>query len=305
MISNKIIRIILIPLILITISGWSFAVPQTKVLIPKNSRSSVAMIISGKSLKYYALSVDESTILTVRGPGKLKIISRGQLNSESKKVLNYFLYYRINGGEKTKADFNSVNADNNASFNDKSAGTPSIGENIVVELSRGENTVEIWNGSVNPKVYIRSLFTETKEKKIDWVKFSPMYPNEPVSLVTNEDVVSYFRYSSSKSLKIKITGPTVLRILNRFEFDYKMKGKINFRIEVKENKKLINTYMLCSDRSDVTRYKKDGKKIPGKANEIVINVPSGTHKYELIPLENNTILARILFPKKDIKLEEN
>jgi len=39
--------------------------------------------------------------------------------------------------------------------------------------------------------------------------------------------------------------------------------------------------------------------------DLTINVPSGTHKYELIPLENNTILARILFPKKDIKLEEN
>jgi len=84
-----------------------------------------------------------------------------------------------------------------------------------------------------------------------------------------------------------------------------MKGKINYRIEVKEDKKLINTYMLCSDRSDVTHYKKDEKKTPGKANEIVINVPSGTHSYELMPLDNYTVLARILFPKKDIKLEEN
>ena len=83
-----------------------------------------------------------------------------------------------------------------------------------------------------------------------------------------------------------------------------MKGKISYRIEVKEDKKIKNTYMLCSDRSDVTRYKKDGKKTPGKANEIVINVPSGTHNYELIPLDNNTNLARILFPKKDIKLDE-
>ena len=304
MVYKKINIVIFLTLILLVISVLCFAAPKTKVLIPKNAKSSISINISGKSLRYYPTSVDEASILTVRGPGKLKIITRGQLNSTINKSLNYVVYYRINGGQKIKVDFNEVKPDNNAYFQDASLGYPSVGENINVELSRGENTVEVWSGSTNPKAYIRNLFTETKEKKVDWVKLSPMYPNEPVSLVTNEDVVSYFRYFSSKSLKIKVTGPTILRVLNRVEFDYKMKGKINYRIEVKEDKKVKNTYMLSADRSDVTRYKKDGKKTPGKANEIMINVPSGTHTYQLLPLDNCTILARILFPKKDITLEE-
>jgi hypothetical protein len=296
---------ILILLVLTASSFFYQAVSKTRVLVPKNARSAIEINISGKKLKYYPLSTDEATIISVRGPGTLKIITRGQITDENKKSLDYFIYYRINGGKKIKADFNSVRADNKASFyNSDLLGFTSIGENIIVELSRGENTIEIWNGSSNTKIYTRSLFTEKKEKKLDWIKISPIYPNDPVSLVTNEEVLSYFRYSSSKSLKIKITGPTVLRILNRVEFDYKMKGKINYRIEVKYDKKSINTYMLCSDRSEITRYKNDGKKTPGKANEIVINVPSGTHIYELIPLDNYTVLGRILFPKKDIKLEE-
>jgi hypothetical protein len=304
MINKKINSILFRTLILLAISAQCLAAPKTKVLMPKNAKSSITINVSGKSLKYYPTSVDEAAILAVRGPGKLKIITRGQLNPKSKKQLNYIVYYRINGGEKIKVDFNGVERDNKAYFKDASLGYPSLGENINLELSRGENTVEFWSGSANTKICIRSLFTTIKEKKIDWVKLSPMYPNEPVSLVTNEDVVSYFKYSSSKSLKIKITGPTMVRVLNRVEFDYKMKGKINCRIEVKEDKKVKNTYMLCADRSDVTRYKKDGKKIPGKANEIVINVPSGTHTYSLLPLDNCTVLARILFPRKDITLEE-
>lgn len=291
-------------IVFISLSILCFAISKTKVLVPKNARTAIVINISGKSLKYYPISVDEATLLTVRGPGKLKIITRRHLNSKSNKTLNYVLYYRINGGEKIKTSINNAKADNNAYFEDASQGFPCLGEKIIIELSRGENTVEVWNGSSNAKICIRTLFTEIKEKKIDWVRLSPMYPNEPVSLVTNEDVITYFRYSPSKSLKIKITGPTVLRVLNRFEFDYKMKGKKNYRIEIKEDKKVKNTYMLCSDRSDVTRYKKDGKKIPGPAKEIVINVPSGNHKYELIPLDNYTILARILFPKKDITLDE-
>lgn len=300
----KINNSILVTIVLIVSSLQCIAFPKTKVVVPKNSDSSITINISGKKLTYYSISTDAATILAVRGPGKLKIITREYLKSKDKNPHDYLLYYRINGSKKIRAEFNNVKPDENAFFYDGSASIPSVGENIIIELSRGENTVEIWNGSENPKIFIRSLFTEIKEKKIDWVRLSPMYPNEPVNLVTDEDVLTYFRFSSEKSLKIKITGPTVLRVLNRVEFDYKMKGKINYRIEVKEDKKLINTYMLCSDRSDVTRYKKGSKWIPGKANEIIINVPSGTHKYELVPLDNYTVLAKILFPKKDIKLDE-
>jgi len=301
--NKKINEIFFLVLIFLINSFLSIAAPKTKVLVPKYANGSISIIVSGKSYKYYPLSSNESSVLTTRGPGKLKIITRSNLNSQDKSRLDYVVYYKINGGEKIKSEFNSVKSDANASFEDRSLGLPSVGENIIIELSRGENTIELWSGSENSKIITRALFTEIKEKKIDWVSLSPTYPNEPVSLVTNEDIVSYYRYSSAKPLKVKITGPTTLRVLNRAEFDYKMKGKLNYRVKVKEDNKVKNTYMLCSDRSDITKYKKDGKRTPGKANEIVINVPSGTHTYEIITLDKCSVLARILFPKKDIKLE--
>ena len=90
------------------------------------------------------------------------------------------------------------------------------------------------------------------------------------------------------------------------ENHYYMKGRINYRLQVKEDGEIRHTCLLSSVRSEITSYKKDGNKIPGKAKEIVINVPSGTHIYEIIPLDKDkkTILGRILFPKKDINLEE-
>ncbi|HEY6625953.1 MAG TPA: hypothetical protein VIZ21_03280 [Ignavibacteriaceae bacterium] len=287
----------------INVSGYG--APKTKVLIPKNANGSVSIVVSGKSYKYYPLSNDEAIVLTTRGPGKLKVISRCQLLGENYTDVDYVVYYRINGGTKTKIEFDNVRVDEKSEFKNTSQGFLTLGENILIELPRGENSIELWSGSKNIKILTRSLFTEIKEKKIDWVSLSPMYPNEPVSLVTNEDVISYYRYTSVKPLKIRVTGPTTLRVLNRVEFDYKMKGRLSYRVEVKEDRKLKNTYMLCSDRSDVTKYKKDKKKTPGKANEIFINVPAGTHIYEINTMDNYSILGRILFPKKDIKLESN
>ncbi len=63
--------------------------------------------------------------------------------------------------------------------------------------------------------------------------------------------------SSKKPLKIKITGPTTLRVFNRVENHYQMKGRIDYRLQVKEDGKVKNTYQLSSVRSDVTVYKKN------------------------------------------------
>jgi hypothetical protein len=304
MLKNSQIQLLLI-LIFFTVHMVLLGDPKPKILVPQNGGSPVSIIVSGKSYKYYPVSNKEALVLTTRGPGKLKIITRYQLPSKNEKDIDYTVYYRINGGSKIKVEFSNVGVDEKSKFKIDSQGVPATGKNIAIELSRGENTIELWSGSVNTKILTRSLFTATKEKKIDWVSLSPSYPNQPVSLVTNEEVVSYFRYSSGKPLKIKITGPTTLRILNRVEFDYKMKGKLSYRVEVREDKKLKNTYMLCSDRSDVSKYRNDGKKNPGKANEIYITVPSGAHSYEINTLDKYLILGRILFPKKDIRLESN
>jgi hypothetical protein len=301
---NRSVSFLLIVLVLIlgTLQTYS----QTKIIKPKIAGVKVSIIVSGKNRTYYQLSNDKVIMLTVKGPGKLKIITRGQFNSSNNNYWNYSLFYRIDGTEKIKTDFNRVNRDANSEFKDKSLGIPAEGENILIDLARGEHTIELWSESASPKIHARFIFTETKEKKINWIPLSPLFPNEPVSLVTNEDVVSYYRFSSKKPLKIRITGPTTLRILNRLETSYKMKGVINYRIQVKEDIIVKNTYMLNCIGSDVTSYKKPCDKIPGKANEIVINVPGGTHLYEIIPLDKdkNTVLARILFPKQDVKLEE-
>ena len=279
---------------------------DTKVLKPKNANTKIKTVISGKNRTYYPLQFKDPSIISVKGPGKLKIITRVRFVSDEEQRLNYNLYYKIDGTLKSKVEFNNVNRSKVAAYKNYSLGIPGIGRNIILELGLGEHTIELWLGAKTPKVAARYLFTKIKEKKINWVSLSPLYPKEPVDLVSRENVIHYFRFSKSKPLRVKITGPTILRILNRVENHYYMKGRINYRLQVKEDGEVKGTYLLSSVRSEITSYKKDGKKIPGKAKEIDINVPGGTHIYEIIPLDKdkNSILGRILFPKKDINLEE-
>jgi hypothetical protein len=95
-------------------------------------------------------------------------------------------------------------------------------------------------------------------------------------------------------------------VLTRIENHYQMRGRINYRLQVRENDEVINTYQLSSRRSEVTVYKDDNTLIPGKGCEFVINVPKGRHIYEILSLnqDKNTVLGRLLIPEKDVKLRE-
>jgi len=109
-----------------------------------------------------------------------------------------------------------------------------------------------------------------------------------------------------KPLKVDIIGPTELRVLTRTENHFQMKGRINYRVQVKENGSVINTYQLYSKVSEVAVYKDEKDLIPGVACEFVIYVPKGNHVYEIVPLDKDksTLLGRLLIPVKDVNLEK-
>jgi len=301
-------RMIFILIVLSTLMSFTQTLAQskTKAVKPKNVKSKTSIIISGNSRTYYPLLGKGKSILNVKGPGTLKIILRAQFRSKAQNTVDYMVFYSINGGQKNEVDFKDVERDSRATFKEASLGFPGTGEIFVLELARGNNTIQLWSGSENLKIYARYLFTQIKEKKIEWVSLSPLYPNEPVSLVTNENVATYYRFSQKKPLKIRISGPTTLKILSRIENHFEMKGRIDYRLQVKEDGTVRNTYQLSSVRSEVTTYRKNCGRTPGKANEIIVTVPGGSHVYEIIPLDKDkdSILARIRFPKKDVKIKE-
>jgi len=297
--SSIFVLIIFIPFNLFSI------VSDNKVIKPSNAKSSITTIVSGTSRAYYPLTIKNSSLITIKGSGKLKIVTRVRFITKEITSLSYKVSYRIDGGIKNVVEFKNIHKSENAVYKNDSLGIPGETGEILIKLGGGEHNIKIWLDSDYPKVAARYIFNPKDEKKLTWVTLNPINPNEPVTLITDEEEVKYFRFSEVQPMKLKITGPTKLRILTRIENHYLMKGRIDYRMQVKEDEKVKHTYQLNSLRSETTSYKSDDSKIPGKANEIIIDVPKGTHRYKIIPLDKDkcTLLGRILFPKKDIKLE--
>ncbi len=293
----------LILILIIAVSGLLYSKP--KILKPLNAKNKSVLIESGKKRIYYEIQQKNPSVILVKGPGKIRVKTRAEFSKGENKIA-YAVYYNVDGGEDVKADFNGVEESKKVKYQNNSDNIPGLSKDIVIELGPGEHTLSFRRNDDKHKIIARYLFTKIKEKKLNWVMLSPAPSNEPVDLVTRENAIHYFRFSEKRPLKIKIIGPTILRVLTRFENHYKMKGRIDYRLQLKENGNIIHTYLLSSTFSDVTTYKHNNKLIPGKAREFYIEVPKGKHTYVITPIDKdkNTILARILFPKRDVKLED-
>ena len=279
--------------------------PQFKLIKPLQTNSKVLVNESGHLKSYYSLQTGNSSVVLIKGPGTLKLITRAVLKHANEKT-GYSFSYSIDGGNYTRAEFYNIVNPSGVRFHHKSSERPGIMKTTEIELGPGDHSIEFKSGKNSPSILMRYLFKKNRSKKIKWIMLSPSPSCEPVDLVTHENVIHYYRFSEAKPLKISINGPTVLRVMTRFENHYNMKGRINYRVQLKENNKIIHTYLLSSIYSEVTTYRHNSKLVPGKAREFYIQVPPGRHHYTIIPLDKDksTILARILFPKKHVKLEE-
>jgi len=300
----KILQLILLA-ITISFSGIvAQTTSKTRTLKPNNYRKKVSTIISGKNRAYYSLNSNKASVISVKGPGVLKVLTRGRFVPKQGDKIEYTIVYYINGSEKREYEITKVERSKKATYLNGSLGVPGQLESFEIELERGNHTIEFKLENNLIPVAARYKFTRIKAKKQKWLPYSPKSHSEPIHLISRESTTNYYRFTPEKPLVIEINGPTEIRVLTRSENKYNMKGRINYRLQIKENNEVINIYQLSSKPSEITSYKTIKELIPGKACEFVIIVPKGKHRYEIIPLDKDkkSILARLFIPEKDVKL---
>jgi hypothetical protein len=271
-------------------------------LKPKDASNGIAVVNLGKTRTYYPLSSKRSTIVEVKGPGELRILTRARFAPKAKDEFDYRIIYEVDGAEAHLLDVEGVTRSQDAKYKDGALGNPGESKDLKIKIGRGYHTIELTLRDSLPRVAARYLFAPRKQKKTKWVALSPLSPVDPVDLVAGETTSHYYRFSDEKSLKIEIIGPTELRILTRVENSYDMKGRAHYRLQIKQKGQVVQSFQLSSQRSETATYKNNSKLVPGKAREVVFNVPKGRQQYEFVPLDKGTLLGLIMFPQKDAKL---
>ncbi len=268
------------------------------------AQATVPIVISGKERAYQELSATEPQVVTVRGPGELRLISRARFPSGSEDKLDYSLRLRIDGVETDKLVYRDVERSSAAVFRNRALGDPGRLMDHRLRLGRGVHNVEVVAGVESPRIYFRHLFQPTRERRRDWVTLAPLPAPESIDIVVRETVVPYYRNTPGNPFQVEVIGPTELRIFTRVENTPDMRGRIHYRLQVRAGERVINTFQLSSRRSELAEYRDLDHLVPGRAAEVVIPVPPGLHRIQIVPLDPDkpTLLARFMLPREDLAL---
>jgi hypothetical protein len=295
--------LLMLAIALISPAVMAQSASKSKYIKPTGFQKKVTTVVKGKSRNYYSLSATEPSLISFSGPGKLRMVTRARFVPGQVDKLAYEIVYNIDGAGPKSIKMSDVTKSTSATYLNGALGFPGELKDFELTLGRGNHSINFTLKDGKTPVAVQYIFTPTKAKKMDWVEFSPLRPSEPVEINSKETATTYYRASEENPVKIELIGPTELRVLTRVEYHFQMRGRVNYRVQVKENGKVINTYQLTTQLSEVAEYKDDKNLVPGKACEFVINVPAGKHLYELVPLDKdkNTVLSRFLLPKNDVK----
>lgn len=289
---------------------------------PVRAQVTVPIFVSGQDRAYEALSSSTPSVVTVRGPGDLRLVTRARFAPDAPDQLRYALKLRIDGGDEQTILFENVERSRTALFRDSNLGVPGRLTDHRIKLRRGYHNIEILAGAEAPPIFFRHLFEPKRERRRSWVAVTPLdklpasdagsakaesarrLGTQRVDIVVREAVVPYYRNAPNEAFHVEVIGPTELRIFTRLENTPEMRGRIHYRLQIRRDGEVVNTFQLSSRRSYIATYLEVDHLVPGRAAEVVIPIPDGRHHMEVLPLDpdKSTLLARFMLPREDLSL---
>lgn len=272
---------------------------------PSSFDSKTELLISGKRREYFALQEGQQIELKIKGPSRLKVISRVALKSAADSSQYTYLVLR-KGSRKTLTFSHTAHASDKASFVGDLQGALGVSRTKIIDIPRGEHTYVVYlPKGIQHKLFLRfALDTNAFTEGTPVVAMTPSEFTTQVDLVSGEDVSSYYRIGTGHHAAIKLIGPATLKVMARIEFDETMTGRQKWKVQVTEDGKVKGTYVLAATRSDVSVYRDPTALVASRAETFYVEIPAGEHRYEFtMPDNHRTTLLRFLLPENQLERE--
>lgn len=269
---------------------------------PSNFDDDIQLIISGKTRHYFVLDQDSNVEITVKGPSKLKVMSR-LVMTNGQESGEYKFNYQIDDSKKVKTVSHKTVASDKVEYKDNKEGVVSVIRKRIIDVPRGSHTYRF----SLPEGAIETLYMRFSQKTNEFTGGTPVVAMTPFQFTTSVDLVSreesytYYRVGNEDRVVLKLVGPATMKVLSRIEFDSQMQGKQKWKVQLLEDGKESRVYNLSASKSEVNVYREESALVPSHAETFYIEIPKGEHVYEFkLPENHRTAIFRFLLPKSEL-----
>jgi hypothetical protein len=271
--------------------------------ITPSGGTAVKVKVGKNEVAYTSVGTSGRLRFTVKGPGRLTVMTRLLYPTKSKGPQRYAVVLREKGSVIKKQETQS----------DLSTKVTYVGSGIVPAKLRkfrfrvpsGTHTYEVaLEKSGVPSVAVRLGFKPGK-RPLKRVNLQAIASSRVATAVVREKLLTYYVSDRTKPAQLRVVGPTRLRISARLNFDASMKGRQKFAVGVWEGDKRIALKSLVTSKALAAVYQGWKEIVPGKAETFSVAVPSGEHRYtfKLEGTSARSVSLRFLIPQQDLKNE--
>ncbi len=265
-----------------------------KAFKPSRAGESVFLKSDSKRYRYYVLEEGKAIYLDVTGPTKIKLRTRADLGSV--KSGDYDLYVwegkELIAGRKAETSKSKLILDGTNEH-------VGLARDVFFNVPRGKHTYSISTRSekIN-KFYLRFYQEKKSKKKAAYIPYRPYDYLKEIKLKTQKSEIPYYLVEKDGGVKLKVIGPTKIRIYCRANFDTSIEEKSKFALGVYEQGKSIEKFTGIAKKSQKVAFSDLPDQIPSTLHKFYLDVPSGEHTYDFkkvnSPAPNLAVRFKIL-----------
>ena len=263
--------------------------------------------VSGRTLTYYLLTPSEPTVVAVRGPRRVKIISRYLFSPDDPAPIDYRIRVLVDGNEVLRKSFDATVAAAASVVNSTGTAVGAL-RRCYVDVGTGAHTLQVFAEPSGSGRVVARFFRESKRQQTVTVPFAPEEYDTVYQLQFASGSQSvYYHFNATTPLRFTVHGPTTLKIHTRLDFDHTMNGSQSYALEVLCDGELHRSYHYHTGKLSTAVYVERPDILPGSRKTMRIAVPKGTHHFEIRCLrpEHCGVAAQIRLPRGDINVGLN
>jgi hypothetical protein len=258
--------------------------------------------IGGEAVAYCRLDADEPAVVRVKGPRRLKIVSRYLFGEGEDDSANYRLNVAIDGEPRFEKPERSSTVGGLQTCDD--GGRVGALRRSYVSVPSGWHDVQVTSEAPDGGVIAARFLRELKSKPIRWISYAPeRFAGVGHLQFDSGQRSTYYRFDDVQPLAFKMSGPSTIEVWTRLDFDHTMSGTQPYGLEVMLDGEPWRTFHFDSTKLASAAWIERPSVLPGQRKTMRLKIPSGTHRIEIHCLKPEAcgLAAKIRIPERDIR----
>jgi len=280
------------------------AAARWRTLATAADQGEICLSVEGRQLDYMRLDREDPVVIRLRGPRRMKILSRYLYEPDERGRREYTLNVSMDGEPVLSRVYHGSQRDEIHRCGDETARAGGL-RRTYLTVGDGWHELEITAaaGARRGEVAAR-FFRESKRQREDLVSYAPeRYVGVSHLQFESGARSTYYSFTPVRPLTCEVTGPTTLTVWTRLDFDHTMSGSQPYTLEAVIDGVPWRTFHYDTEKLDAAEYTDRPGILPGQRKTMRVPLGKGRHRVEIrcVRPEGCCVTAKIRIPAKDVR----